>query len=146
MSSSVPTSVPYFVTLATTALGADATVSFGKPLPLYSAPITLQVTGVVGDAEPAELGPNYRREETYSIQCELTAYAGDQNFLDRLSECMTAYALLTVAVANDPTLGGSVRFAECGQYQFVPDADAQGQSIGNLTFDVRCSARITSLT
>jgi hypothetical protein len=146
MSSSIPSAVPYFLTLAETALGDQATVWFGKELPLFSAPITLQVLGVVGDQEPAELGPNFKREEVYSIQCELTAYAGDQDFKARLAEAFAAFGLLEVAVANDADLGGNIRFAECGNMVFTPGADAQGQSIGQLAFDVRCSARVTSLT
>jgi hypothetical protein len=146
VSSSIPGAVPYLVALAQTALGSDATVWFGKELPLYSAPITMQITQIVADQVPAELGPNYKREETYSIYCTITAYAGDQKFLDRLSEAFTAFDAVEVAVANDPTLGGNVRFAQLGGMGFTPGADAQGQSIGTLPFLVRCQARVTSLT
>jgi hypothetical protein len=146
MSSSIPSAVPYFLDLAQTALGDQATVSFGKELSLFSAPITLQVIQIVGDQAPAELGPNYRREETYSMQCSLTAYAGDQDLVARLTEAMAAFGLVEVAVANDASLGGTVRFAQCGNFVFQSGADAQGQSIGTLAFDVRCQARVNSLT
>lgn len=146
MSSSQPVATPYFVTLATTALGDQATVYFGKPLPMFSAPITLQVIGVVGDQQPAELGPNYRREETFAIQCELTSFAGDEDFAARMQEAYDALALIEVAVGNDPTLGNTVRYAEIGSTVFTPDSNAPGKSIGQLAFDIRCSARINSLT
>jgi hypothetical protein len=113
---------------------------------MFTAAITLQVLAIVGDQTPAELGPNYRREETYSIMCELTAYAGDEDYTARLSEAMTAFGLVEVAVANDADLGGNVRFAECGNFTFTPDSNAPGKCIGQLAFDVRCSARVNSLT
>ncbi len=146
MSSSIPGAVAYFLQLAGTALPASAYVYFGVELPKYTAPVTLQVTGITGNQQPAELGPSYKREETYSILCELTSFAGDQDFPTRLSEVMDNWALITVAVAGDPTLGGNVRFAECGDMDFSPKSDIKGFSLGSLTFDVRCSQRITSLT
>lgn len=146
MSSSIPSAVPYFLTLARTALGDQATVSFGKPLPQFSTPITLQVLQIVGDQVPAELGPNFRREETYSLVCELTSYAGDQDFVARMTEAWAAFDLLEIAVANDADLGKNVRFAQLGNIMFEAGADVQGQSIGTLDFNVRCQARVTSLT
>lgn len=146
MSSSIPSAVPYFLDLAQTALGDQATVRFGKPLPLFSAPITLQVLKIVGDQAPAELGPNYRREEKYSLVCELTSYAGDQDFVARMTEAWVAFDLLEIAVANDANLGGNVRFAQLGNILFEAGADIQGQSIGTLDFAVRCEARVNSLT
>lgn len=146
MSSSIPGTVAYFLQLAGNALPADAYVYFGVELPRYSAPVTLQVTGITGNQAPAELGPAYKREETYSILCELTSFAGDQDFPSRLQEVMANWALITVAVGNDPTLGGNVRYAECGDMDFAPKSDPKGMSLGSLTFDVRCSQRITSLT
>ena len=79
MASSVPGAVGALITILTAALPGDATVWFGKALPVYTAPLTLQILKVSGDQEPAELGPSYRREETFSIHCELTSFAGDQD-------------------------------------------------------------------
>jgi hypothetical protein len=145
MASAIPGTLSYFLTLATNTLPSDATVSFGAYKPLFEAPVTLQVTGITGDQEPAELGPNFRREETFSIECDLTSYAGDQLQVNRLTEVFANFALLSVAVANDPTLGSNVRFAEVGDFTYVPGLDAKGQSIGSLTFAIRCSQRIDSL-
>lgn len=146
MATSIPGAVAYFLTLAQGALPADAVVAFQKELPLYSAPITLQVVGITGDQEPAELGPNYRREEVYSINCTMTAYAGDQDFQARMVEAFAAFELVAVAVGRDASLGQNVRYAEVGNFLFEPEADSKGQSIGQLTFDIRCSARVASLS
>lgn len=110
------------------------------------APITLQILSVEGDQVPAELGPTYKREETYSIMCDLVSFAGDQLYVNRLSEVMTSFALITVAIANNPTLNSAVRFAEVGDFVFTAHADNKGMSLGSLTFAIRCSQRISSLS
>ena len=109
MASSIPLAVPYFMNLCATALPSDSLVAFGTVLPKFTAPISLLVTEVVGNQEPAELGPSYRREETYSILCELSSFSGDQDLPLRLTEVFDAFALITVAVGNDMTLGQTVR-------------------------------------
>ena len=145
MASAAMGAVAALLEIATATLPDDAMVYFGKELPKYTAPLTFAVCGFEGNQEPAELGPNYRREETASLLCDLTSYAGDQDWLSRMSEVMTAFALLTVAVGNNWTLNNTVRFAEPGDFLFTPEVQGNGQSIGSLTFAIRYSQRVDSL-
>ena len=145
--SSVPDALAGFMSIATAAFPEGVQVWFGKPLPRYEAPITLQILGVrPGEQEAITLGPDYTREERYSIECLLTSYAGDPDYIGRAQEVFTEFHLLTIAVANNPTLNGAVRFAEIKSFEYVPDADGAGKTLGALTFTVDCQARITSLT
>jgi hypothetical protein len=141
--------------LLTTAFVANTTtqVYMGKTLAVYVSPITVQILGWSGDQQPAELGPSYRREETFAIQMEIASWAGDQNYMARQTEVMAAFGVVSMTVANNWTLpstaggnDGAVRFAEVGTFSFIPEADNSGRSIGLLTFDVHCSQRIASLT
>lgn len=143
-SSAIPTAVPALISMATTALPSDAMVYFGKALPVYTAPITLQVIKVVGNQDWIVLGPNYRREETFSIECQLTSFAGDNDHPARMSEVFTQFHALTMAVGNDPTLQGTVRLAEVGDFDYEPDENGNGMTLGCLTFNVRCSQRVAS--
>lgn len=155
MPSSIPGAVSNLFTLLTTAFAAQTTtqVYMGKTLSTYVSPITIQILGWSGDQQPAELGPSYRREETFAIQMEIASFAGDQNYMTRQSEVMAAFGVVSTLVANNWTLpstaggnDGAVRFAEVGTFTFVPEADNNGKSIGMLNFDVHCSQRITSLS
>lgn len=132
--------------IAQTAL-PDATVWFGKPLAQYTTPITLQVLAVhTGEQEVATLGPEYKREELYEIQCVLTSFAGDNDYLSRMDEVYGSFHSITVAIGNNPTLNQTVRFAEIKTFEYIPDADPKGMTLGSLTFTVACQARISSLT
>jgi hypothetical protein len=64
MGSSVPAAVANLLEIATSVLPSNSLVWMGELVPKFTAPITLQITGVTGEQAPAELGPNYRREET----------------------------------------------------------------------------------
>ena len=158
MASSIGPAVTNFISLATAAVpsviaGEGATqVVFGE-IPKYLAPVTLQILEVTGNADVAELGQNFRREETYSIVCEIVTWAGDQDYITRFQDALTIYNLVTVAVANNPWLSATglhdstsaVRFAEVGDYSIIPHADIHGQSRCSLQFHVRCSQRVDSL-
>jgi hypothetical protein len=147
MASSVPNAVNAFLSIAQTALPVNSLVWFGKPLGVYTAPVTLQVVGVhTGEQVVATIGPEYKREETYEIQCVLTSFAGDANFAGRMAEVFAAFGLLTLAIGNNPTLNQTVRFAEIHSFEYSPDADAKGMTLGELPFTVACQARISSLT
>lgn len=147
MASSVPSAVNAFISIATTALPPSALVWFGKPLGAYTAPVTLQVTGVRnGEQQVATMGPEYKREETYEIECSLTSWAGDSDFTGRMNEVFLNYGLLTLAVGNNPTLNQTVRFAEIHSFEYTPGADAKGMTLGALDFSIHCQARISSLT
>lgn len=157
MATSIGPAVNNFIGIATaaipTALSEGATqVVFGE-LSEYIAPVTLQITEVTGNAEVAELGPNFRREETYSIVCEITIFAGDQNYIQRFNDAIAVYNTLVVAVARNPWLSTSglndstaaVRYAEIGDYSMVPHSGPNGQSVCSIEFHVRCSQRVDSL-
>lgn len=159
MASSIPVAVENLVTLIKSVVPAGTQVEFGPPPgtgtnETYLAPNAVWISDVIGDQEPAEMGPNYRREETYSIVVELTAFEGDQNFLRTMQQCFSLFGLIEVAVANNPWLSTSgvhdatsaVRFAEVGNMNFQPQLTPRGQSNGSLQFHVRCSARVDSLS
>ena len=106
-------------------------VYYGQSLTKFVSPITVQILGWTGDQEPAELGPMYRREETFQIHCEIVSWAGDQEYGDRETEVMGAFGTLSVLIANNWTLpstaggsDGAVRFAECSTFTFTPIAPA----------------------
>jgi hypothetical protein len=147
MPSSIPAAVTNLQTLLVAAFPATTTqVWFGKTLTMYVAPLTVHWLGVSGDQQPAELGPNYRREETYAIEMEIVSFAGDQDYMARTSEAMAAFATVSVTVANNYTLSNAVRFAEVGTFDLNPEATEVGQSLARLTFAIHCSQRIASLT
>jgi hypothetical protein len=159
MSSSIPAAVTNLMALLKSVLPASTQISYG-PVPgsntneIYLAPNTCFIYDVVGDQQPAEMGPNYRREETYSIYCEITAFEGDQDFLRTQQSCFSMFSQVEIAIANNPWLSTSgqnddtaaVRYAEVGNIHFSPQLTPKGQSNGSLQFHVRCSQRINSLT
>lgn len=155
MPSSIPAAVSNLFTLMTAVFVSQTNVQvvFSKFLPEYVSPITIQIKGFAGDQQPAELGPNYKREETFQIPCEIASFAGDQLHMNRLSEVMTIFATFSATIANNWTLpstvggnDGAVRFAEVGTFNYAPDDTDAGKSLGILDFDVHCSQRILSLS
>ncbi len=157
MTSSIGPAVNNFISLATQTIpavldGAETQVVFGD-LSKYIAPVTLQIMEVTGNAEVATIGQNFRREETYSIVCEVVTFAGDQDYVTRFNDAMAVYNALVIAVDRNPWLSSSglhdataaVRFAEIGDYSIIPHAVPSGKSVCSLQFHVRCSARVDSL-
>lgn len=146
-SSSIPGAVSNLLTIATSALPADTTVWYGAALPAYSAPLTFQITEINGDQSPAEIGLQYRREETFAVVCNLTAYVGGSpDFNSMLTSLMDNFALLSTAIGDNPTLNGAVRYAQVGNFIISADTDTQGQAVQQLDFQVRCQQRIISLS
>lgn len=148
MSSSIPNAVNYFINLATNALPPSAQVWFGKALPVYTAPLTLMIPGVTDITHDwAEIGPVYKIEEHYKIQCQLITYAGDLNFQQRMNDVFTALSLITVAIGSDFDLGHNVRLClPMIEGQYMASSDPAGRSMGSLMWFLHCEARITSLT
>jgi hypothetical protein len=149
MASCIPAAVHALFDLYQATYPAD-TVWFGAELGTFATPTTIEINNVSGDQQPAELGPNYRREEVFSVACRITVFSGEGSdpidFLNRMDDTYAVFNALEIAVANNPTLSGTVRFAECGQMDYEPTTDAKGMAMGHLTFVVRCSQRVTSLT
>lgn len=146
-SSSIPNAITQFLTMATTALPAGTTVWFGEELPAYSAPLTLQITEVTGDQQPATIGLSYLREESFQLVCLLTWYqGGPQDFVTCLGNVMTNFALLSEAVGDNPTLNNAVRFAQVGNFIITPATDQNGQTAVTLSFALRCEQRVVSLS
>ncbi len=92
-----------------------------------------------------EIGPNLRREEIFDLNCCLSSFAGDQDFDAREAEVMTNWALVTVALNNDASFNNLVRWAQITEYEFTPEANATGQSIGTLDFKVNAVQRIDTM-
>ena len=146
-SSAIPGALVQFLSIAQTALTDAATVWFGEELPTYEKPVTLQVTEITGDQTPAEIGKLYRREETFNLVCSISCYqGGEPDFPGLLAQVMDQFALISKAVGNQPSLNGSVRYAQVGNFMINPATDANGLSALTLDFSVRCEARVNSLS
>lgn len=146
--SAIPGALTNLLSIATAAFPAGTTVYYGEELGAFSAPLTFQISEITGDQTPAELG-QYRREETFSFICSLTVYQGGAmatDFSGQLTSLMASFALLSLAIGNNPTLNQSVRFAEVGNFRITSDSDPNGQAGSTLDFSVRCTQRVTSLT
>jgi hypothetical protein len=153
---SIPDAIDQLFTIYQAAYPTDANGEavyfwFGKELGAWSAPTTVQVIGVhPADQEPAALGPDYTREELFSIECKLTVFGGMaptlQSFLANKNSCWAAWKALAIAVANNPTLNGVVRFAEFGELDYIPDVDNKGMTMGTITWLAKCSQRVYSLS
>lgn len=148
MSSSIPNSVPAFISIAAAALPANFNVQFGTTFNPYVSPQSLLITGVrITKDAYAELGPTYRHEEHYNIQATLCSTGGDPNSQgERLSEVYSLYDDISVAVASNPNLNNTVRLAWCRQLGYAPTFDAKGLAVGTLDFEVYCEQRVTSLS
>lgn len=147
MSSVAAAATSYFIQLARTVLPDEAFVIMrrsGIPL-VFTAPLTLQIYGFTGSQEPAELSPQARREENFDINCCISSFMGDEDLESRMSEAQDGWALLSVAVGNDYTLGNTVRWAQMTEYEFIPSTDLNGKSLGSVDFRVNCQQRIDSL-
>jgi hypothetical protein len=147
MAASAPLAVPQFIVIATAALPSGFQVRMGTIFGVNVQPQALLVTGVrFNQDEIAVLGPAYRHEEHYVINCSLTTVEGDPDGLpDRMQEVYGLYNLVSVAVANNPTLNSTVRIAQCKQLEFIPSYDPKGFSVGQLDFEVACEQRVDAL-
>lgn len=153
--SAIPGALAAFMALATATLPSGSTVWFGEELPTYSAPVTLQITEIQGDQNPAEMGGRYRREETFSLICLLSMYQGGaQDFPTIFGNVMAQFNALALAVGNNPSLIAytaepgvqPVRYAQVGSFIVTPNSDQNGQSAVTLSFALRCAQRVESLS
>jgi hypothetical protein len=154
-SSAIPGALAGLLYVATNAFPAGTTVWFGSELPAYSAPLTFWVSEITGDQVPAAIGPDYKREETFSLICTMIYYdGGNPDFVALLNSLMASFNLLTAAIGNNPWLSttgandanAAVRFAEVGNFRIEPSTDPGGMSAVTLDFNVRCSQRVNSLS
>jgi hypothetical protein len=148
MSTSIPSAIPAFMTIAAGALPANFNITLGQVFGPYVSPQALLITDIPVTLDAyAELGPSYRHEEHYNFQCFLCSTAGDPNSqLERLSEVYALYDDISVAVANNPNLNSTVRLAWCRQLGYTPTYDVKGLAVGSLRFEVQCQQRSTSLS
>jgi hypothetical protein len=147
-SSAIPGALIQMLAIAKAALPADTTIWWGKELSTYTSPLTFQITEITGDQQPAEMGPGYRREETFSLVCSLSSYQGGdqgQGALDGLNTVMLNFALISAAIGNNPNLNQAVRFAQVGNFIISTDTDGNGTTAVTLDFQVRCEQRVLSL-
>ncbi len=147
-SSAIPGALVQFMAVASAALPEGTTVWWGEELTTFSTPITLQITQITGTQAPAEIGPQYRREETFALVCTLSAYeGGDQATaaMNSLTSVMANFGLLSAAVANNPSLNGAVRFAQVANFALDAIVDDNGVSAVSLDFQVHCQQRVLSL-
>jgi hypothetical protein len=124
---------------------------FGASLPAWEPATVVEITGIApADQEPASLGPDYLREETFSVECQITVFQGmpptPVNYLANMNAVWNVWIPLETAVANNPTLNGTVRYSEFGEMTYEPATDAKGLVMGTLKWLTRCSARNFSLS
>jgi hypothetical protein len=149
MASSAKAAKSAFLAIATDALPAGITVKFDSNADVYIAPKSVLVTGISWTQDAyAELGPTYRHEEHYNLECSMWSAYGDNDQDARMDEVMDEmYTPLQIAIAGNPTLNDTVRLAWCRLLDYNPTHDgAKGWAIGSLTFQVQCQARVESLS
>jgi hypothetical protein len=156
MGSSIPGATKYWLNLATTTLAASTDtpnnstpyVWFGKSLGKFIAPVTLQVMSIIDIKHDwAELGSLYKVEESYKIRNQLVSYAGDIDYLSRMTEVFENFLMLTIALAADYTLGNNIRLClPAVSGEVIPSPGTNGSSMCTLTFDIHCEARIQSIS
>lgn len=159
--SAIPGAIVAFMSLAQETLPANSTVYFGSELPAYTNPYTLQITEATGDQEYVEIGSRYRRDETFSLTCQLSYYdgspaspVGGDQFIDLLNNVMSQFQALSLAVGNNPSLTTysspsvtqAVRIAEVGNFIITPATDANGRCAVTLSFALRCVQRVESIS
>lgn len=135
----------------TDSTGQAVTYWFGAVLPAWEAATTVELNGVhPADQQPADLGPRYTREETFSVDSRITVFSGTApsaaSFIANMGDVWNVWKALETAVANNPTLNNTVRYAEFGEMDYTPATDGKGLAMGTLTWFVRCSQRVTSLS
>lgn len=123
---------------------------FGATMPAWEPSTVVEISGVSpADQEPMSLGPDYTREETFGVECCITVFQGmaptAANYFLNMTAVWNVWIALETAIANNPTLNGTVRYAEFGEMVYVPGADAKGMVMGSLRWLTRCSARNFSL-
>lgn len=144
--SAIPGALVQLLAVATAAFPPNTTVYYGEDLPAYTAPLTLQISEIVGDQEPADIG-QFKREEAWQFTCSLITYVGGvPDWVAQLVSTFASFSLLSLAIGNNPTLNGSVRFAQVGNFVTHSETDANSQGATTLDFAVRCTQRVTSLT
>jgi hypothetical protein len=125
-------------------------VWYGQELGVFAEPTTIEINGVSMTQEPAELGPNFRREEEFLVHCKITVFSGegtsDQDHFNRMNDAWTIWKALQVAVANNPTLNNNVRYAEFVSVDDLPTTTPRGNAMHQLAFELRCEQRVSSLS
>lgn len=109
-------------------------------------PCYLQVGAAIDWAQaPAGLG-NLRRDETFVLDCALQWHDGGSGQQVASGVRQTAFAILenlVQLITADPTLGGSVRFAQMmGGGQMEQGTSSGGGWSVLLTFHVRCEIQL----
>lgn len=149
MASSAKAAKNALLAVAAAALPSGATVKFDSNADVFIAPQSMLITGITWNQDAyAELGPTYRHEEHYNLECAMWSAYGDSDQDARMDEVMdTMYVPLQIAIASNPTLNGTVRLAWCRLLDYSPTHDPmKGWAIGSLTFEVQCQARVNSLS
>ncbi|WP_298330354.1 hypothetical protein [Haloactinopolyspora sp.] len=141
--------VDALVTLIEGAMPADVTVVDGYPGPNVPDQI-VAVGGTPGPiitwhSAPAELGSN-RREENYTIACVASVATGGEADQERAARdaLATIVAAIEAAIYANPTLSGTVRYAQIvhGLFTGTNATTATRGRMWTLVFNVECTARV----
>ncbi len=155
--SAVPGAIDYTVNLFSVTCPTDSSnvpimVWFGAELGVWQEPTTIELNAVHPISRKwVQLGPTFRIEEDFSIQCKITVFSGEgaggtTDFLTAKDNVFSVWDTLEMAVANDPTLGGNVRISWFDDADYQPAVDAAGRAMGLMTWVIKCQARVTTLS
>lgn len=154
--SAIPGTIDDLITVFGTAAPTDTNnepimVWFGAELGVFTSPTTIEINGVDPvTREWAVLGPDYTIEEHFSVKCKISVFSGLatslQDFIATKNLVFGVWNALEMAVANNPTLDGNVRLAWFDECMYEPSQDAAGQACGEITWVVKCEARVSTLS
>jgi len=106
-------------------------------------PEYVQVLNVTNWTQTARNLGNLRREETFSIDCEVRCWAGNQDPATLRNQAFLYLEQLVLQFTADPTLGGAVIVAQLvtGTFtQGVPTESGGWQAL--IEFAVACNAQL----
>lgn len=92
-------------------------------------------SSVSGSQVPASLG-NLRRQETFQINCEVSAWQGSTVMKTARDRAFSILARVEDVVRSDATLGGSVSFADFGQMMDVTQIQTQQGAVVTINFNI----------
>jgi hypothetical protein len=143
VSATLPNAIPAFISLCRGALPSGFQIIYRPNLPIYVAPQQLLISGAkFTKDDPVTMGPPFKHEEMYGIQCSLTSSYGDDDELSRMNEVYGLYKTLAQTVSQNASLSGTVLYAWPRQLGYTPKIDPRGRAVGCLDFEIKCDTRV----
>lgn len=92
-------------------------------------------SAINGSQDPATLG-NQRREEKYSISCEVSSWIGSSVMKNARDRAFAILANVERVIRADATLKGAVMFADFGSSISVSQIQTSQGAVVTIAFDV----------